>query len=89
MKWDQHTRALSFRDGGYEAHEASAAEKLGHEDSGMALGIGTFNPLKAWTEYTGLAATFTQDTATIATHFQTIPSSSNFARVPKTVHTLA
>jgi hypothetical protein len=82
-------RALVFRNSSYEAHETSPAEELCHKHSSMSLGISAVNPLKAWTKYTGLAASFAQDTTTIATHFQTISSSNNFVQVMKFVLTLA
>jgi hypothetical protein len=44
----------------------------------MSLGIGAIDPLKTWTKNARFAATFTQDPASIAAHFQqTTPLPNN------------
>jgi hypothetical protein len=40
------TWALWLGDGGEEGHEAGVAEELSNEDGGVALRLGTINPLQ-------------------------------------------
>lgn len=62
------TGPLGFRDGGDEGHEAGAAEEFGDEDGGVALRLRALDPLQTWPENTGLAATFSKHSASVATH---------------------
>lgn len=55
-------------DGGDEGHEASPAEELGDEESGVGLGLRGFDPLKAFPQHAGVAAPFSKDSAPIAAH---------------------
>jgi hypothetical protein len=59
---------LRIRNSGDKGHETSTAEEFSDEDGGVALSIGGFNPLNTWPEDTILAATFPENTATIAAH---------------------
>jgi hypothetical protein len=62
------TWSLALRDGVDEADHASAAEELGDEDGGVALGFGGVDPEEGGAEDAGVAAALAQDAATIATH---------------------
>ncbi|KAG0451148.1 hypothetical protein HPP92_026571 [Vanilla planifolia] len=62
------TRSVRIRDGRDEGHEAGAAKELGYEDGGMSLRLRTLDPLQAWPKDTGIAASFTENSATIAAH---------------------
>lgn len=57
-----------LRAGVDEVHEAGAAVELGEENSGIGLGLGAFDPLKAWLDATAVAAAFPEDSASVATH---------------------
>lgn len=57
-----------FRASVDEVHEASAAIKLGKEDSGVGLGLGALDPLQARSDTAILAATLAQNSTSIATH---------------------
>lgn len=60
--------ALRIGDGGDEGHEAGAAEELGDEDGGVALGFGGFDPLEARAEHAGFAAALSENSASVAAH---------------------
>lgn len=59
---------LRIGDGGDEGHEAGAAEELGDEDGGVALGFGGFDPLEARAEHAGFAAALSENSASVAAH---------------------
>jgi hypothetical protein len=72
-KWKQYrTRPLVFGDGGDEGEQAGAAEELGDEDGGVALGFGGVDPLEARAQHAGLAAALAQHPATVAAHITTL-----------------
>ena len=62
------TWPLALRDSVDEADHAGAAEELGDEDGGMALGFRGVDAQQGGAEDAGIAAAFPQDSATIATH---------------------
>lgn len=62
------TRAMVFGAGVDEVHESSAAIKLGEEDSGVGLRLRALDPLKTRPNTTIFATTFSEYSATIATH---------------------
>ncbi|KAJ6350930.1 hypothetical protein OIU78_006950 [Salix suchowensis] len=49
-----------------EVDEASTTIELGQEQSGIGLGIGGFDPLKAGSKDAAVTATFTEDPAAVA-----------------------
>lgn len=59
---------MIFRHGGDEGQEIAAAEKLGEEQGGVALGFGTIDPTEARPQYACLTAPLSEDSATIAAH---------------------
>lgn len=60
--------AVVQRDGGEGGDEAGAAEELGDEDGGVGLRLRTVDPLDAWPQHAGVAATLAQHAATVAAH---------------------
>jgi hypothetical protein len=62
------TRPLVFGDGGDEGEQSGAAEELGDEDGGVALGLGGVDPLETRAQHAGLAAALAQHPATVAAH---------------------
>jgi hypothetical protein len=51
-----------------EIQEAGAAVELGKEDGGVSLGLRALDPLQARSDAAGLAASFPEHSASIATH---------------------
>jgi hypothetical protein len=62
------TRSEVLGSGIDEIHEAGTAVELGEEDSGMSLSFGALDPLQARSNAAALATSFSQHSATIATH---------------------
>lgn len=62
------TGTLGFGDGGDEGEEVAAAEELGEEESGVALGFGGVDPVQARPQYACLAASLSQYSASVAAH---------------------
>jgi hypothetical protein len=65
-RWITRTEMLGA--GIDEVNEASATIELGEEDGGVGLGLGGFDPLKAGSDGTTVAAAFAEDSAAITTH---------------------
>lgn len=51
-----------------EVDEAGAAVELGEEDGGIGLRLGTLDPQQAWADAAALAASLSQNSATVAAH---------------------
>ena len=62
------TRAEVVGAGVDEVHEAGAAVELGEEDSGVGLGLGAFDPLKARPNAAVLATPLAEYSTSITTH---------------------
>ena len=62
------TRALIEGDGGEEGHESGAAEELGDEDGGVALGFRSVDPLQRRPQDAVLTAPLSKNSTSIATH---------------------
>lgn len=62
------TGSLGFGDGGDEGKKVAAAEELGEQKNGVALGGGRVDPLKARSQDACLATALSQYAATVAAH---------------------
>ena len=54
--------------GGDEGEEVAAAEELGEEQGGVALGFGGVDPPQAGPQYARFAATFPKHSTAVAAH---------------------
>lgn len=55
-------------DGGDEGEEVAAAEELGEEQRGVALGLRRVDPVQGGPQHARLAATFPEHSAAVAAH---------------------
>lgn len=65
----ENTGFFGVRYGGDEGHEIAAAEELGDEKSGVALGFWAVNPIQAGPKRAFLTASPSQDSTSVAAHF--------------------